>query len=302
METKFKDNEVQIIGTLVEIKNFNQDSYTAKDNTLHDYISTTIVVKCETVENGEPVENLLQLSAMVEKLKKDQTPNTNYERLLKLESLVGTRIVIPARFKSNRFWSQNNNQLVNGTKLEFTYYRPATSRETDDKATFEFAGFVLKEFVAKENKEGNLLGYQIELAQANYNRTNMQTVIFTLPKDNKYIDALQKVYTQFSTVKIYGNCRNVVTTETVAEEPAFGEPIVKTYTHSDRKFIITSASQPLTDEHEYKEQDIRMLVEAYKAEAAKISAESNDEVSGTKQANGVTPAPQSKKSLLEGLL
>lgn len=286
-------NDVYIVGELVEIKDLRQISYGDNQNA----ISATIVVKCNIGEE----ENLIEVRNFTNELTKAGAVNKNYATICNLNDMLNKRVVISgARLTSERFWSANSQQLLNSTKVSFNMIRLARSNETEDKATFEFGGFVTNPLVEILDEDGNLKYYEMSIAQANYKEDNMFIVKFALNKDNvKAATAIQRAYEVGTTVQIVGNISTIVTQHKTETPMAFGEPVVKTFTNVDKKFFITSGSNPIQDEGCYDEATIERLIDAYKQEgiAIQTKAASSGE---TKTASPSTP--KVKKSSLAGLL
>jgi hypothetical protein len=248
-------------------------------------------------------ENVFALSAFCNKINNDGSTNKNYNKLVNVKELVGRRVVISgARLVGDRFWSKQNEQLVPAQKFDFSMIREASDKETEDKAEFEFSGFVVRELAEKCDSEGNLLYYQMTIGQATYKEDNMFMLDFIVEKDNvAAAKAIENAYPQFSTVSIHGVCRNIVTTTTVQEESLFGEPIVKVYTRNDKKLVITGGDQPITGEGEYTEEHIAALNKAYVAEGEVIKAKAKNTDTAPTTSTASAPKPVNKKSALAGM-
>jgi hypothetical protein len=250
-------------------------------------------------------ENVFSLSAFCNKINNDGSTNKNYNKLVNIKELVGRRVVISgARLVGDRFWSKQNNQLVPAQKFDFSMIREASDKENEDKAEFEFSGFVVRELAEKTDAEGNLLYYQMTIGQATYKEDNMFMLDFIVEKDNvAAARAIENAYPQFATVSIHGVCRNIVTTTTVQEESLFGEPIVKVYTRNDKKLVITGGDQPITGEGEYTEEHITALNKAYVAEGEAIKAKAMNADNAPAASAATTSAPKTvnKKSALAGM-
>ena len=125
-----KTNSVYIIGTLVEVKKYKTGTF-EKNGKEIPYVSATIIVKCDI--NGQ--ENLIQLENFTSGLKKDGTPNKNYNTILNIKDLLNERVVISgASLDGNRFWSPRTEQLVAATRINFNLINKANSVQTEDKA------------------------------------------------------------------------------------------------------------------------------------------------------------------------
>lgn len=285
-------NTVYIIGEMVEVKDFREITY-GSDN--KEAISATIVVKCNIAEK----ENLIEARTFVSRFTSKGTENKNYTNIKNIENFLNKRVVISqGQLQSDRFWSPNSQQLVNSTKINFNLIRLARNSETEDKATFEFGGFVTRALTEICDEEGNVRHYQITLAQANYKEDNMFEVTFVVDKENmKAVKVIEDNYEAGTTVEISGVCQTIVTQRTVTSEVAFGEPVTKTYTNADKKFVITGGSEPIEDEGKYSEEIIKNLIEAYGKSGREIQ-NAKKESTGAKTA----PSTKPKKSSLAGLI
>jgi hypothetical protein len=287
-------NNVYIVGELVEVKDFRTLQYGADNKNA---VSATVVIKCNLGEQ----ENLIEARTFISEMTSKGTVNKNYSTIMDIESLLNERVVISsAQLVSDRFWAANSQQLINTTRVNFTLIRKARAAETEDKATFEFGGFVytpLQE-VLDENQDTKY--YQMTLGQANYKGDNMFTVNFIVDKDNiAAIKSIQENYEQYATVEISGVLQTIVTQSTKETPVAFGDPVVKTYNNVDKKYIITGGSEVVTGEGEYTEEVLKNLLTTYKEEAASIQAKAS---SADTKTSTPSAAPKAKKSSLAGLI
>lgn len=287
-------NNVYIVGELVEVKDLRQIQYGADNKNA---VSASIVVKCILGNQ----ENLIEARSFVGELTKSGAINKNYATILNLKDMLNQRVVISGgTLQSDRFWSANSQQLINTTRVNFNLIRLANSKETEDKATFEFGGFVYSPLVEMLDENNDVKYYQMSVAQANYKEDNMFIVNFIVDRDNAAaINSIQNNYTQFSTIEINGVLQTIVTQRTETTPVAFGEPIVKTYNNVDKKYVITGGTDVITGEGEYTEEAMANLINAYKAEGANIQNKAN---SATNTSATPAAAPKAKKSALAGLI
>jgi hypothetical protein len=298
-----KTNNCYFIGTLVEVKNKKEGSY-SKDGVDYPYISLDIVVKSNVEINGEVVEVTNELRNFTNKFTKSGTVNANYNTLCNIDELLNKRVVVSgATLQGTRFWSAKTNQLVPSTKYNFNIIRPAKA-DDKDTATFSFSGFVYKPLTERTDADNNVEYYQMSLAQANYKEDGMHVVDFIVDKDNlKAIQVIESKYEQGSTIEIFGICKNIVTNVTKTEETAFGEPITRILPRSDKKLVITQGKEPIIGEGEYTIEDIKRLNAAFIAEGEQIKNKAVNTPSTPATNNASSPAkPMSKKSALAGLI
>lgn len=286
-------NNVYIIGEMVEVKDFKTLTYGADAK---EAVSATVVVKCMIGET----ENLIEARTFISRYTSKGTENKNYATIMNINNMLNKRIVISqGNLQSDRFWSSQSQQLVNSTKINFNLIRLARSTENEDKATFEFGGFVTRPLAEICDEDGNVKYYQITLGQANYKEDNMFEVSFIVDKNNaKAVKVIDANYEAGKTVEINGICQTLVSQHTVETEVAFGDPVIKTYTNVDKKYIITGGSEPVTGEGEHTDEVIGRLVAAYRQSGEDIQNAKKD-ASGT---STTAPGAKSKKSSLAGLI
>jgi hypothetical protein len=296
-----KVNTCYFVGTLVEVKNKKEGSYTTKEGNEVPYVSVDIVVKSTIPYNGEQIEVTNELRNFTNKFTKSGTVNANYNTICNIEDLLTKRVIVSgASLDGTRFWSARTNQLVPSTKYNFNIIRAAKPTD-EDTATFSFSGFVYKPLTERTNADGDVEYYQMSVAQANYKEDNMFVVDFIVDKDNlKAKQVIESQYEQGTTIEIFGVCKNVVTNVEKVEETAFGEPIVRILPRSDKKLVITKGKDPIVGEGEYTIEAIKALNSAYIAQGEDIKAKAASQDTTSSSSTPVKPA--SKKSALAGLI
>ena len=290
-------NNVYLVGELVEVKDFREGTYSGDKN----FVSATVVIKSIVDDQ----ELLTEARTFVNELKKDGQPNKNYATIKNINSWLNKRVVISgASLNGERFWSARTSQLVNAVRVNFNLIRLASANDKEDKATFEFGGFVTRPLTEVVDENGNTKYYQITLGQANYKEDNMFECTFTVDKDNiGAARAIEDKYVSGSTVEINGACRTIVTVVEKETEVAFGAPQVKKFNNVDKKFVILGGSEVITGEGEYTEDIIARLVAAYNAEAKEIQSKASSNEKATASANSnAAPKTKAKSSSLAGLI
>lgn len=294
-----RTNSGYFVGTLVEIKDFKELTYGPENK---EAVTATIVIKSVLGEGEEQTESLTELRNFTAKYTKDGKLNRNYDKIANINDLLNKRVVISgATISGERFWAKNTNQLVPATKFSFNLIRLAKDSEPD-KAEFQYGGFVYKELTERTDLDGKTICYAMSIAQANFNENNMQVVEFVVDKDNvSAVEAIQRSYTQGSTVQISGICSNIVTQITKTEDTMFGDPVTKVFTKTDKKLIITSGQPVIEGEGEYSIEAIKALADAYTKEGIAIRDKATNE-SNVQTAQAATKSVPSKKSALAGLI
>lgn len=273
-----KINKVEIVGTLTEV-----DTQVRTTNDGREYINGKIVVK--TIQNE--VENLIELRVMTFKMTKAGEVSKLFTTYSTLDSMLFKRVRIQGELREDGFVGQDGTlRKYNSIYLKFI----SLARETDlDCAKFDFSGFVTKSIYERRNKNDELLGYRLEVAQANYNNSNIQVLRFDIDAQDVNIQsAIDTYYTVGSTVEFSGIISYITTVETKIEEQAFGDPIVKTFTRSDKSFRITGGKEAYSEDapDAYSKEIISTLVTAYKAA-------DNDRIAKAKLASEPAPVANS---------
>lgn len=253
-----KKNDVFIIGTLVDVKT---DVRTSSDNKT--YISGKVSTK--VIVNG--VENIIDASIFAYEKTKEGAESKMYKAYLALDGMIGQRVRITGSLGEGSIVDESTGDVRHFNQINARFINKAYTTDTEDKATFDYSGFVTRELYERKDKEDNLLGYRIEVAQANYNDTNCIVVRFDVDKnDIKKADTIATHYLAGSTVEFQGTLGAVTTMETKTVEADFGDPIVKTFAKTEKTYMIVSGNLPLAedDENAYSANDKKTLVAAYK--------------------------------------
>jgi hypothetical protein len=156
----------------------------------------------------------------------------------------------------------------------------------------------VKPLYEKNAKDGELLAYEMIVAQANWNNTKPNYVKFTIAKDNKTaINAIQKLYEKGMTVSVRGTISIVTEDVQVSEQTAFGES-TRVYHNTYKNYLIQTGSQPL-DKGAYTPQDINELTRAYNDEGIAIeNAVKGQATTGKTTTAAPAPAKTPRTSLL----
>ena len=285
-----KKNNVFIVGTLVDVKT---DVRTSKEG--KNFISGKASIKLNL--NG--VENIIDARIFAMEKTKVGAENKMFKAYAGLESLKGTRVRVTGSLSEGSMIDERTGDIKHFNQIEAKFINAAYSTDTEDTATFEYSGFVTRPIYERKDKDDNLLGYRIEVAQANYNDTNCFVVRFDIDKEDvNKASVIEANYITGSTVEFSGVLGAVTTIENKTVEADFGEPIVKTYATTSKTYTIVSGNLPLAedDDNAYKTDVIKTLVAAYKKAdedrltAARASAETAAPVVNTAAAamNAIT--------------
>lgn len=253
-----KKNEVFIIGELVDVKTDVRTSSEGKT-----YISGKASVK--VVVNG--VENIIDASIFSYEKTKAGADSKMYKSYLTLDSMIGKRVRITGSLGEGSIVDESSGDVRHFNQINAKFINAAYSTDTEDKATFEYSGFVVRSLYERKDKEDNLLGYKLEVAQANYDDTNCIVVRFDIDKDDTQKAAvIEANYVVGSTVEFSGNLGAVSTIEVKTVQADFGDPITKKFAKTEKTYSIVSGNLPLDSSNElaYSKAFIDTLVAAYK--------------------------------------
>ena len=214
---------------------------------------------------------------------KDGKDNSRYANYQTLEARVGERVRVNGELSGRIWYNDGQAQMVNFNELSAGFFNQPKPTEVDT-STFEYSGFVTKGIHERMNKEEELIGYEIEIAQANYNGDNMQIVKFMVDKDNARIyNAILNAYQVGMTVAVSGEIHYVVVMEEKVEEVMFGDPIVKTFQNTRKSFEITGGKTPIIEDGlAYSQAQIAKLQTAYNAYLAKVESDAKNKGTVTK--------------------
>lgn len=253
-----KKNEVFIIGELVDVKT---DVRTNSENKT--YIGGKISIKV-MVNN---VENIIDASIYANEKTKEGADSKMYKSYLTLDGMIGKRVRVTGSLGEGSIVDPSTGDVRHFNQINAKFVNAAYSTDVEDKANFEYSGFVTRPIYERKDKEDNLLGYRIEVAQANWNDTNCMVVRFDLDKDDTQKAAvIEAHYVAGATVEFSGTLGAVSTVEVRTVEADFGDPITKTFAKTDKTYSIVSGNLPLAsdDERAYNDAMIKTLVAAYK--------------------------------------
>lgn len=274
---KLKTNKVFVVGTVQEV---NTNIGTAKNGKT--YIGGKIIVRVDT----EP-QSLIEFKLFAFETTNAGTTNKMFESYKKLDGFLQKRVRVSGELQEGSMVNQSNGTINKFNEIRLTYVNNAKADEKDC-ATFEFGGFVTKAIYERKNKDDELIGYRIEVGQANYNDTNMQVIKFDVDKNDVNIAAaIESSYEPGTTVSFSGNISHTSRTETKIEEVAFGEPTVKSYVVVDKVYRICGGNVPLgeDDPNSYTNDEIKNLIEAYKKADVEKLEKAKEESSDTPTEN-----------------
>lgn len=281
-----RTNKIYVIGTLTQVKDTRNGE---KDGT--PWIAGTAVVK-----SGN---NEFEFKYYSSKLTNAGKENSRYSNYLGLANRINERVKVNGEVSGRLWFNEGQGQVINFNELSAGFFNTPKPTE-EDTATFEYGGFVTKPIYERYNKDEQLIAYEMEIAQANYNGDNMQIVRFTIDKDNpKIISAIEKAYGKGTTVFVMGEIRYEVVMEEKVEEVAFGDPIVKKYQNTRKSFVITGGKQPIIEDGQaYSNADISRLQSSYNDYTAQLEKDAKEKSSAGDSATKKAPAASDNQNRL----
>ena len=288
--SRAKNNKVYIVGTIAEVDVAERMSKTGKN-----FISGKVVVKCVVDDK----ENLVEVRVIAMEKNKDNSTNKQFTAYKNLPSMLNQRVRVSGELNDESMIAED--QVRHFNTIRGTFFNKARADEVDT-CTFEYSGFVVKGIVERKNKDDETIGYRIEIAQANYNDTNMKVIRFDINKNDVNIaQAVESNYLVGSTVKIQGKISYETRIETKEEEVSFGEANKKTVVYTDKVYRITGGSEPLDSDSAdcYPASEIQTLVAAYKAADANKLEEAK---SAIEEPADISPAAKKMSGLISNSL
>lgn len=266
-----KVNKIYVVGTLKTVE-ARRDQKDGKN-----YIGGKFTVQV----GPESDNNIIEMKFYSNELTTEGKANKRYSNYNNLESMLNRRVVVSGELNGRAFYQASQGQVIHFNEVNAGFINLA--KDTDaDVATFEFSGFVSKPLYERRDKNENIVAYEIEISQANYNGENMRTIRFTVDKDSlKMQQSIQNYYTKNTTVAISGEIRYIKSMVEKVEEVAFGDALVKKFENVLKTFVITGGKNPIVGDAAYTPAQISTLEAAYQKYLLEVEAEGkNDSQSG----------------------
>ena len=167
MAERNKINKVFIVGTIEEVSTQVRATSDGRN-----FIGGKIVIK--TVIND--VENLIDCKVLAFEKTKTGDISKLFTSYKMLDGMLHKRVRVTAELAEN-YMPKQDGTLNKYNEVRLKFVSPAKSEDADT-ATFEFNGFVVKSLYERKNKNDEVYGYRLEVAQANYNDSNVQVIRF----------------------------------------------------------------------------------------------------------------------------
>lgn len=282
-------NNVYISGVLNDL-----DIITGTSTDGKDYVRGTARIRVDQEINGKVVENIIPVSMYANRLKKDGSTNSNYERIVgyktSLTSIAAaespdqaSKVTIGsldkdiATFQENSYYNKEG-KLVQAFQISTNFIN--TKRESDEEgAKFKISGVVgkMKEEVKDDEPTGRLI---ITFVVIGYNgRANVLELI----AEGNAKSFIETNWNEGDTVQVTGVVNMSYSVKVFYEEQGFGEPIKRTQTESRRELIITGGSPNGFEEAlAYDADDVKTVLAERQARLKEIEAKSQAKAANTK--------------------
>lgn len=282
MENKVKiieTNRADVVGTMTD---WDLKEGSTKDG--RDYISGRVTIK-SIIDNREQITEV-ELFTM--KMTKAGAVSKMYTAYQNSKELLNERVAVQGELVENKFWQNDQNQVVTYTRISGRFVNKARADETD-KATFKVVGYVVQPLTEVLDSEDNVINHRIILGISNYNQTLPNYITLTI-NDRNIAKAVESMYAVGDTVELEGNY--IVSTETVEKprESAFGE-LTDSSTRTFKQFVINSGSHPI-EAGAYPAELIQTLTAGYKADLVKVEEEGKERASENKAFGANTTKPK----------
>lgn len=279
-----KINTVSIIGTLVETNLKEGVTKATAERPSSKYINGNIILKVNSAATNS--EMLIEVPVFVSELKKDKTVSKVYEALQTIESNKGRRLEVMGGLTENKFYSDRNGAIIKTNKLRMNFFSVLPVGDTrEDEAKFSVSGFVVEALKEKNNKNGDLICYELKLGQSDYSEKKADIFTITVDAHNEAAaNYIRDNYQKGDTVTLHGHLNYTVETVTVKQEAEFGEPITKTYQNATKQFVCDSGKKELEG---YSDEVIATLITGAKEDDAAVL----ERAKNTASANPSNPAP-----------
>jgi hypothetical protein len=275
-----RTNKVYIVGDLQEVTLREGD----KDG--KSYIAGDIAVQVAE-------DNLIELKFFSFATTADGKANKRFANFKDLEAMKGRRVKVSGELSGRAFYQAGQGQVITFNEVTASFVNLA--KDTDaNVATFEYSGFVYKPLLDRTNEKEELVGYDLEVAQANYKGDAMQVIRFSIDKEAMNIaNSVRSHYIKHATVTFSGIVKHTPSTQTKVEEVEFGDPLVKTFTSVKKQYLITGGKAPITTEVAYTAAQIQGLESSYTQYLASVEADAKEKATSGEIASNPQPAKKS---------
>ena len=277
-------NKTYVVGTLknVEIREGEKDN--------NKYIAGKFAVQVSE-------KNFVQHTFFTfEKTKKGQA-SKRYSNYMTLERLENSRVKVTGSINSREYYVANDGQVVHFNEVNTGFINPA--KDTDENtSTFEIAGYVIKPLHERNNKEGELISYEMVIGQADY-KNDLAKIKLTVNLENgAMIEAVQNNYVKNATISVLGEIRHETTPRTETVEVMIGDPVIKHFTDVIKTFTITGGKEVIVSDAAYSDKQISDLEDNYQRYILELEKDAKAKVESGESTVKDAPAKSNSSKLI----
>ena len=189
--------------------------------------------------------------------------NSSYKILETLAQ--GAMYSFDCSLEENKFVPANGtNEIARSYRIRVNFINRMRDFDTEG-ATFEYGGIVIQPLAEVNNREGDVVNYNIIIGQPQYyTDRGFNAFRFNVdPRNTNLINAVRENLNRSDTVKVRGEIVTTVTQSEVVEEALFGESQTKTYQNVFTNFNITGGYS-VPENEIYSEEQIASLSQSTK--------------------------------------
>lgn len=268
-------NKVTLVGKVSEIT-YRKDVNRNKDN----YVAGEI-----KIETGE--DNIIPVSFYQNELTKDGKPNGIYASLMTVidefktiakdgREAADTVSVTTGKLEENSFYGKDGN-LIRQYRISSPFFNRKSGAEPANEFVVEGIVVNTSDEIKNDVPTGRLF---VDLLVIGYgDRGNILRLVV---EGEKGVDYIKSSVSERDEVKFAGQVLHSEINEQVKEEVAFGEPIIRITTRTEKKLLITSATAARESTASSEEIDTILADREGRLKVAKERAESKAKKEETK--------------------
>lgn len=243
-------------------------------------------------------ENIVEHTFFSYEMTQNNTISSRYRNYQGIKDMEGQRVKVTGSINSRAFYSSREGQVIHFNEVSTSFVNIA--KDTDENtSTFEYSGYVIKPLHERNDKEGNLVSYEIEVGQADYKGENLVLVKFSVNPDmGAMVNSIQEHYTKNTTISIVGEIKHRVSIVEQKVEVMFGEPTVKHFENVIKTYEITGGKEPIMTDAAYTQAQIKKLEDSYQNYLTKIEEDAKNQVESGKTTVADAPAKKDTHKLV----
>ena len=259
-------NSVTIVGVLSELE---IEEKTTADG--RDYVQGKATIKVDQEIGGKMVENDIPVRMFSMRLKKDKTPNSVYDGIVKMKndftSLAAAEdpasaskvLITSGQIQENNWLDKQTGAPRSGFQISSNFMKKANA-DDEQTATFELSG-VIGNISEETNKDGEETGrLLVKFIVIGY--LGKAEVVTLIAENPVAVNHIRSNWEKGDTVSLTGVINMTYKVVHWEEEQGFGEPKKRSRTESRRELIITGGSPcGLDEELSYDSDSIKLALD-----------------------------------------